>query len=123
MSEGIWIKQINITNLGASVIGNNSIIALQLTLINPLFSIDFDNNSIDFYVANSADNYVSMGTISLIHIFNGLSKINIGIISNINTSQTSSIANTNNKITISFSLPFPIVNGSIIIIFIPKNSY
>ena len=65
MNDGVWLKQVNVTNLGSVLIAANSTITLQLTLLNPLYSRDFDSNGIEFYVVSSADNYVAMGKISL----------------------------------------------------------
>lgn len=123
ITDGVWVKQINITNLGTTAIPPNSVISLQLTLINPLFSIDFANSLIEFYVASSTDSFVAFGMISLTRLFNGLTSIKTGSIKDIITNQTSSMTNTSNTFALRFSLPFPIINGSVILLSVPKSTY
>lgn len=121
-SEG-WLTQLNLTSLGNNLIPSNTNIAVSLTLTNAWTTESFTNKLIAFYICSSEESFLSQGSLSLALLNQGASSFLAASVNNLQSMQTSTFAATKNNITISYKMPVPIRQGTVITMTIPKNLY
>lgn len=121
--KGYWLSQANLTLFGSNQLPANSNILISLYTTNAWVVSSFAAIGLDIFISNPTDNFVSQGFISLANIYGGIPNLVSSSISNATLAQTSSQANANNTITLSFSLPVALVWGATILINLPRNSY
>lgn len=121
--QGQWLTQVNLTAFGANQLPANTQINLVIFVTNAWSVTAFGAQAVTVLISNPSDTFVAQGSISLVTIFGGIPSLNAAAIGNANYTQLSSTANTNNSVTVSFTLPVSLSTGSTITLWLPKSAY
>lgn len=121
--QNSWLNQVNITALGGSQIAANTAIALTLYLTNSWSISAFASQALTVLISNPSDSFVAQGSISLAAMFGGIPSLTAAVVGTPAFSQSSTQANTNNSVAVSFTLPVPLTVGSTLVIWLPKSAY
>jgi type VI protein secretion system component VasA len=120
-SQG-WVQQVNLTNLGSSPVASNTPIKVELTLTNSWSVEPFSLKLIDVFVCSQEDSYLSKGSISVTTLTQA-QNFAATALTNVTSSQTSKVADTQNSLTVSYVLPVSASPNTLVTLSIPKSTY
>jgi len=122
-SNGEWLRQVNLTNLGSTTIPANSTITLNLILSNGWTNRAFGSDSLAFHVCSNADAYLSQGIILLTTLINSPS-FTVVPVNNLTLTQSNTLAGgSSNNLSLTFSINVPTPVGTVFMLGLPKSSY
>jgi hypothetical protein len=121
--QGSWLSQVNITALGASQLPANTVVSLTVYATNAWSATSFGAQGLTVLISNPSDSIVAQGSISLATVYGGIPSLTVSLVTNASYNQTSTQANANNSVSVSFSLGIPLAAGSMLSLYLPKSTY